>query len=209
MGAMIGMKVVIFNPVYKTPQPVLERHREHWKKWGADIIDIKAGMARVNFNISKKILFQKYPPTPYMLPLGLTLPETVTETGLELTRTLNIEKYKSIVVNVGSGTICAGILSGLIALSLPTHVYGIMGRKGNKAIKRKKIIGSIKKSAFAPSFPTLTLIDPGYQYTDSVEIETPFPCNKYYDKKAWKWLVENILIIEHPVLFWNIGKDTP
>jgi hypothetical protein len=38
-------------------------------------------------------------------------------------------------------------------------------------------------------------------------IDCPFPCNRYYDKKAFKWMVDNIDSIIQPVIFWNIGGD--
>lgn len=36
--------------------------------------------------------------------------------------------------------------------------------------------------------------------------ETPFPTHKYWDKKAWRWLTENIDEIEGKTLFWNLGS---
>lgn len=35
--------------------------------------------------------------------------------------------------------------------------------------------------------------------------QTPFPCNEFWDKKAWYWLENNISKFKGKVLFWNIG----
>src|SRR5690606_14344341 len=44
----LGMKCRIFNPVYKKSIPLLEFHRQQWERWGAELVDIPAGMAKVN-----------------------------------------------------------------------------------------------------------------------------------------------------------------
>jgi hypothetical protein len=55
------------------------------------------------------------------------------------------------------------------------------------------------------TYKNLHLLDTGYQYTDKEEIEIPFPCNVYYDAKAYKWTIDNIDKLKKPVLFWNTG----
>jgi hypothetical protein len=37
-------------------------------------------------------------------------------------------------------------------------------------------------------------------------MDPPFPCNPYYDLKAWEWLMKNKGQLEEPILFWNIGQ---
>jgi len=37
--------------------------------------------------------------------------------------------------------------------------------------------------------------------------ETPFPCNEFWDKKAWYWLEKNIQKFEGEILFWNLGGN--
>jgi len=49
------------------------------------------------------------------------------------------------------------------------------------------------------------IIDAGFEYTDKETFKCPFPCNPYYDRKAWRWLAENINSLAKPLLFWNIG----
>ena len=198
----LGMKAVIFNPVYKDTHEELEYHRYQWEKWGAELVDLDAGMARVNFNISRKILKSEYKKS-VLLPLGLPLRETIDAT-IEEAEALKQTSWGSVVVNIGSGTICSGLLN---AFGDITPIYGIMGRTGNVGDKKMKIISHSQVLYFGAI--NFQVIDPGYEYTDSVEVDSPFPCNKYYDAKAYKWLVENIHLLRGPILFWNIGSDTP
>ena len=37
--------------------------------------------------------------------------------------------------------------------------------------------------------------------------KTPFPCNEFWDKKAWYWLEQNVSKFEGDILFWNIGGN--
>lgn len=198
----LGLKSVIYDPQYSNNNKseylkILEHHRNQWKILDAEVIPIKAGMVKVNYYICKKLLSKSYE-NSIMLPIGLPLPETIEETAKEVQRTQNIEIFKTIVVCVGSGTICAGILKGYFG-----NVIGIMTRSGNISEKKKKIL---KKSDTLLSNNRLKLIDLGYTYTQKESIKCPFPSHPYYDRKAWKWLVDNINDIEHPILFWNIGR---
>lgn len=203
----MGLKAVIFDPQYKKDHPgkdVLDFHRSRWKMYEAEIIPVKAGMAKVNYNIARKILQERYGKTSEMLPLGLPFKETVLATLHEATTTrLNYSvDFNTVVVNVGSGTVAAGVASGFS----DKKVYGVMGRTGD--IERK--LNSIcKKGRFIVGGMTgidFTLIDPGWGYTERCDIEVPFPCHPYYDAKAFKWMVDNRKQLKPPVLFWNIGS---
>ena len=211
LGEELGLKVTIFDPQYKeTPKPLL-RHRRMWDKFGAERVPLKAGMVKVNFNIARKM--SKNWPNFYMLPLGMPVQETIYATSIEVQKTLKqlqeIENIASIVVNVGSGTVCAGIIRGVEFLSKcpPISIYGIMGRKGDVKKKRKSVLDKSDIGFNAElTQNTFTLSDPGWEYTKKSEIRAPFPCNPYYDLKAWEWLLNNQNNIAHPILFWSIGR---
>ena len=40
-------------------------------------------------------------------------------------------------------------------------------------------------------------------YDEMEDFDTPFPCNKYWDKKGW-WFTENTKL-PGKSLFWNLG----
>lgn len=204
---VLGLKCVLFDPQYKVTPEVLKYHRSKWAKLGAETIPILAGMAKVNWYISQKLLQEKYPRNSILLPLGLPFEETIQETSKEVIYCFeNQLKFKTIVINVGSGTVCAGIVRGLNKLEIlksDVLIYGIMGRTGNIKEKKEKIKN--KAGLLLTNIPELHLIDPGWDYTEKSQVVVPFPCHAYYDAKAWQWLLKNKDFLKDPILFWNIG----
>ena len=197
----LGLKTVIFDPQYKKTPSLLAQHRKEWAKWNAVIIPVKAGRAKVNYHIGRKILKAKYPDSK-MFPLGIPFQETIAETALEAGRS-DTFMFKSVVVNVGSGTIAAGVLRAF----KQKVVYGIMGRSGNVFTKRKYIIkkSGVLEGGFLGEKIKFILVDPGWEYTEKCTIPIPFPCHPYYDAKAYLWMINHLNHIPKPVLFWNIG----
>lgn len=196
----LGMKAVIFDPQYKNTPALLKYHRKQWKQFGPEIIPIKAGMAKVNYFISKKILKDNYS-NSWLLPLGLVLPETI-EATQQVAMKLK-DDFNTIVVNVGSGTICSGLLK-----AFTNHkVIGVMGRTGDVQRKRQMILSKAKlQDGGMFGIKGFDLVDPGWHYTDPCHIKSPFPTHLYYDAKAWHWLCQNLDVLDDPILFWNIGR---
>ncbi|MBU2249421.1 MAG: PLP-dependent lyase/thiolase [Gammaproteobacteria bacterium] len=208
-----GLKAVIFVPKYTAPKDNQSYQFKKWKQFGAEIewID-KPTRMQINFYKARKIL-TKYPNSA-MLPLGLSFVETTHEVAKQVA--LFNRKYESIVINIGSGTMAAGLLLGLSNLKMDSIVYGIFCAPKDILKMHKKIFAAAKLSN-APSSGgfnllkketvRLNLIDAGYEYTQKEEVECPFPCNPYYDRKAWAWLLKNYDNLKKPILFWNIGSD--
>jgi threonine dehydratase len=203
----LGLKAVIFDPQYvRTPQTLIT-HREQWAKFDPIIVPIKAGMAAVNVHIARKILKKNFN-NSVMLPLGLPFEETMEETRTEAYETLmGMPDIKSVVTCVGSGTIYAGIYRGLNDVGRKITLYGILTRYGDLRQKQVKIQTKAKvfDFGFFESPVRIKLIDKGWEYSQRSYADCPFPCNPFYDLKAWEWLV-NFKSITGPILFWNIGK---
>jgi len=201
--ALLGLRAIIFDPQYKETPPLLAYHRQRWEEFGAEIRPIKAGMARVNWNISRNRLAKEFGDKADLLPLGLQFPETITATEEEarLTVQASVPDFRSVVVNIGSGTIAAG----LGRVFKDATIYGVMGRTGDRS--RKLSVISKKGGLIVGGFmgQDFQLVDPGWEYSERSEADCPFPCHPWYDLKAWQWLVEHIEALEPPVLFWNIG----
>jgi 1-aminocyclopropane-1-carboxylate deaminase/D-cysteine desulfhydrase-like pyridoxal-dependent ACC family enzyme len=205
----LSLTAVIFDPQYKQPCETLTYHRTQWAKYNAVIRPIKAGMAKVNWYICKKLLKEEFGPTAVLLPLGIPFEETIQATEAEVIQTLNkLSDINSFVICVGSGTITAGLWRGVTKFGNYTAIYGIMGRTGNIPYKMKVIATKARLSnvGLYKSPVQLILKDPGWEYTEESKAECPFPCNKYYDRKSWQWLTENINLLKKPILFWNIGS---
>lgn len=216
----LGLRCIIFDPQYKpeTELPLLRYHRQQWEKFGVELYPQKAGMARVNWNMARNIMKERYGKRGQLLQLGLPLSESVEATAKQMvwSATGQMKDIGSIVVNVGSGTIAAGVVKGISQLArndsryLDIEVHGVMGRTGSKDAKHDAIYMKAgippEGSLFDEGRPQLFLHDPGWEYTQKSEAQAPFPCHPYYDRKAWEWLVSNVNKLRQPVLFWNIGR---
>ena len=205
VGRELRMEVIIYDPQYSLKHParnVHEFHRQKWQEFGASIVPLRPFMTKVNYNIARKLLNEG--PEREMLPLGLPFQETVEETAKQVLMT-NLSEISTIVICVGSGTICSGVVKGIASLRNPPSVYGVMCRGGNRNQKEKRIRerAGIEKNGLVNI--DLKIVNPGWEYIDREEIATPFPCNPYYDQKALRFLLDNYNRIRKLILFWNIG----
>lgn len=209
--SLLGMKAVIFDPQYKVTPKTLAYHREQWAKFDCvTIVPLKAGMAKVNWYISKTILESNYK-NSLLLPLGLPFPETIEATAVEVRRTLKFieeNNIKTVVSCVGSGTIAAGIFRGLSDYASPVKLIGVMTRTGVSSHKHDAIVhkSGILSQGLFHSDTSLQVFDPGWEYTQPSKIDCPFPCHEYYDLKAWQFIKEHQRYMDKNILFWNIGK---
>ncbi len=205
----MGLKSVIFYPVYKDG----ERHNQtfqfkKWKEFGAEIIPLeKPNRLMINWYRARKILKEKYPDGE-MLPQGLPFKETIDSVSDEIKRDEDTFKVvKTIVLCIGSGTMLAGILKGLYSIDSTAEIYGVIVAPKSIDKMKNKIykMANVFDSGFFAFKGNVNVIDAEFEYTDKEIFECPFPCNPYYDRKAWKWMIENINDFEKPLLFWNIG----
>lgn len=202
----LGLDACIFYPDYKGgPKHYIEAHIKECARNGAEVLMLEnPTQLSINWYRARKIL-QDTRPSPYLLPQGLPFLETILDVADEVAYLPKAALTGSIVVNVGSGTMAAGIISGLIKFGVARrHIFGIMTSRGSPQKITQKILSKVVGMRFG-WHNHLHIIDAGYDYEDKETINTPFPCNAYYDKKAWRWLINNINDIPHPVLFWNIG----
>jgi hypothetical protein len=199
---------VVYYPRFKDEGDRLRPFQQKCQEFGARLVALPATMSAVLFNQAKK-MFQKEHTNGYIFPNGLKLTETVKETTEELIRTFPEELWDSkawIIVSISSGTIGAGVMRGLAEIGFRGTVLIHQGySRPIYAVNRY-----LKKMAGVQNPPfRYTIIDEKYQYKDTAgKISIPFPCNPYYDAKAWKWLTEHIQEIpkESPIVFWNIGS---
>ena len=205
----LKLQAVIYLPYYKNGmRHNQEEQHVNIKKFGGVIRYIKPPtMMSINYHIGKRRLSEEFPCGSIMLPQGLPFQETVHEVAQQV-HVSNIRRLgiKSIVMCIGSGTMTAGVLLGCNQIKLNVPIYGVLVHRKKIEQVQDKVLGMSGFSVplFKP-IPRLEVIDYGYAYTQKEECACPFPCNPYYDRKAWKWLLDNYDSIEKPVLFWNIG----
>jgi hypothetical protein len=210
----LEMVCLLYYPKLKHPPDIFLRHRKEWKRNGAKLIGLPPGRTRVMYNIAKK-RFEKDSKrhcspseTCHLLEIGIPLEESIEGTYQEALATKEIGEAGSIVCPVGSGTILSGLLRAVYDIHKWTvPVYGILTRSGSLDRKMKSVSQKTDRLVGGIFGADLSLIDVGWQYADRCDEPVPFPCHRYYDAKAWKWLRDNLYWLPEPVLFWNIGRE--
>jgi len=161
-----------------------------------------AGMSAILFHQAKAKLLELCGPDAVMLPNGLKLDETVRATADEVEEFTPTELFRGTwVVSISSGTICAGVLKGL-----EYEPYEqIVAHMGYSRSQTSAMSYLLEKAGVDREDARICFVDEGYSYANAAIGHCPFPCNAYYDLKAWQWLKGNVHSLVEPIVFWNIG----
>lgn len=212
--SLLGKTAINYWPHYAKEAPgVLRPPQQRSRDLGAQLVSLPAGRSFILYHQAKADLLTAAPPSEvYMMPNALKLPESVTENAAEFART-PLPEDAEIVISISSGTVAAGVLRGLAERGQgETSVVLHMGY--SRSISATKAY--IQQAVGLPlNWSSISIVDQGYAYGDAVDMSIPFPCNKYYDAKAWAWLsitgvAESRSDLSghrsgRPVVFWNIG----
>lgn len=193
---ILGKKCVNFYPVYKADTG-LRFSQEKAEALGASLHGLPAGRSCILFHQARKLTEAD---GGYIMPNALKLEESVAETAHEVPKEGN---YDLVIIPISSGTIAAGVVQGFYRLGLnPKFIIHLGYSRSHDEVRKY-----IQTKSGVPT-ADLVLIDEGYSYADSsVRGETPpWPCNDYYDLKAFRWWVKNRKRYQElKTLFWNIG----
>lgn len=199
---MLGKQVILFYPEIKG-EPALREGQVNAVRLGAELYPMIPFKSVVLWYRARTILKEAFGDQGYMMPNGLQLDETIEET-CEQVKKVDPKFFTGTVwvVSISTGTICQGVVKGLSEMGAEVMVLGHLGYSRKIEPLRKKIESGLINSKLSVQY-----IDEGYSYRDAVAFEVPFPCNKYYDLKAWKYLCENVHDFDGlDILFWNIGE---
>ena len=199
----LGKRAVVYWPRFKADPPtgLPRRQQQEAVALGATAVALDAGRSAILYHRAKKDLGGVWggADQSYMMPNALKLSETIEETAAEVGRTRFPEGFGAgdypgtIVISVSSGTIAAGVLRGLGDNGLAPNVVLHLGYSRSRARVMNYITS--KGGLLFPKWPSLSIIDEGFGYKDAVEFPSPFPCNEYYDLKAWRWLARNVWLV--------------
>jgi hypothetical protein len=216
---------------YKGMDPVRSPQIEA-KKLGAELFALKAGRSCVLYHEAKKICAEGWKLGDgkqtrgeiYLMPNGLQLEESVEETADEAAMVSGHQhEIDTLVIPCSSGTIAAGVLRGWNDLPIRVILHLGYSRPAGAFLKSvfHKAGGLFARDPLSwssescshwidwapnPRWWKIEVVDEGYGYCDKA-IAGPvpsWPCNPYYDLKAYRWLVRAGLD-RKGVMFWNIG----
>jgi len=207
--SVLGMKSVIYYPKYK--QGMKHEQKEQLKiahKFGATLYPIEPpNMLKINFYKARKHFHENF--KGQMLELGLPFDETIAEVVMQVDMLQPEHLGGTIVVCAGSGTMAAGILRGIGIRNDVKYqrVIATLIAKKKTDVMHNNIFTKSHLTAFDLARINLKVEESDYDYSDAEFCECPFPCSPYYDRKTYKWILDNYEKLEKPVLFWNIGSS--
>jgi len=202
-----GIECHVYFPYLKAQKELAPQQKES-KKLGAHLHKLKGGRTAVLYSQAKKHAIEN---DIHMLPLGLVCKETVINVKNEA---LSVSrKYNTIVISTGTGTILSGVL---LAYKNVKQVYGVnietrpikihaVSAGMSEVKQRKRIMKLWKEVKEISNFDNVEFHISEKDYYTPEECDCPFPCHEYYDRKAYKWMIDNYNKLKQPLLFWNIG----
>lgn len=227
--SLLGKRAVNFYPVRKAERDApIKPQQQAAQDLGAELFALQAGRSAILYHEAKKRL-QSVPAWSggYMMPNALKLPEMITQTAVEAYQTWKRcqmvgEDLNTIAIAISSGTIAAGVIKGICdridavnvsfkarevnetySLGYPTFVLHMGYQRSHVAV-----LEYMQKMA-GRSFTgiPMRIVDEGYSYGDVAKpgIDPPWPCNKFYDLKAFRWWLREGRATYGEALLWNIG----
>jgi len=195
---LLGKRCINFYPVYKKDKGLREP-QIHSRNLGAELVGIPAGRSCILYHDARK---RTEAVGGYIMPNALKLEESVTETAKEVPEEM---KFNWVIIPSSSGTIAAGVIRGFaaqLAGPLPTFIVHLGYSRSEAAVRKY-----LEESSGFDVNDKLRVIDEGYSYKDIAKPgpTPPWPCNSYYDLKAFRWWMKIRSHFPGPCLFWNIG----
>ncbi len=223
----LGKQAVNYWPRYKADPKEVPHPRQQQREafsLGAKMVTLKAGRSAILYHTAKKHLKEHFPDS-YLMPNALKLQESITENAAEALRTSQelyagtstpvLPEAATLVISISSGTVASGVLQGLASAGLLDKWDVVFHMGYSRSIDAARAYME-KASGLDLGAYRFRFLDEGFGYADQVKwdgrecIAPSFPCNPYYDGKAWAWLqrnanAERLAESGKPIVFWNIG----
>ena len=193
---ILGKKCVNYYPEYKY-EPGWRDSQERALELGSELVGLPAGRSCILFHAAKKDLELRG--GGYMMPNALKLEESVIETAKEVPE---LGRFDYVIVPISSGTIAAGVIRGFANRVRMPHFLIHLGYSRPAGAVRKYL----EKASGVKDFECM-IVDEEYTYKDVARgnVCVPWPCDPYYDLKAFRWWLRHRKSYKGKTLFWNIG----
>lgn len=206
---VLGKQCWNYFPVYKAERErrdPLRPAQEKASDLGAVLVSMDAGRSCILYHKARR---ETEEDGGYMMPNALKLPESVEETAKEVPQW----PFANVIIPASSATIAAGVIRGFAAFgTIPRFIVHLGYSRSHSEVHRYLE----EASGVALEGLEWVLIDEGYSYKDKARPgpTPPWPCNAYYDLKAFRWWMREgrakygagIGIGRGlSTLFWNVG----
>lgn len=204
---LLNIHPVVFYYEYKELAHNRAKQHEIWEKYNIETHKLeKPNMQKIQEAVSSKLFAEIYPEGEF-LPAGLKFDQTVDEVAKQVQIIPDEALGGTLIICTGSGMMAAGVLRGIIDRGISQTILGITIHPKNTENMKRFILkkSNVGEFDFVATKSKLQIINSGYEYTQKEECNVPFPCCPYYDRKAYKYMLDNMKSFKKPVLFWNIG----
>jgi hypothetical protein len=203
---VLGKRCINFYPEFKQ-EPGYREPQERAAELGAELVGLPAGRSAVLYHRAKAECAARH---AYMMPNALKLHESVSETAGEVSTSPFASD--AVIISASSGTIAAGVMRGYAAApgGLGDTLFIVhLGYTRSHACVAKYLEDMAGNFPLREHRRNLLIVDEKYSYRDQARPgETPpWPCNPYYDLKAFRWWLSARTRYRkrETVLFWNVG----
>jgi|GEM_PF-5754582 len=199
--ALLDKKCHLFYPVRKADDQWLKPQQAVAMELGAELHALSAGRSAVLYHYARR---ETEGMGGYMFPNALKLSETVDETALEVGRTSLPSSVDTVLVSASSGTIAAGVVKGFLRHRSVFRVIVHMGYSRPERAVRAYINKMVDEPIDSLD---VVMVDEEYEYKDQARPgHMPlWPCNEFYDLKAFRWWCEQGRALYGSALMWNVG----
>ena len=194
MGTKMGWDIKIAYPNSKNyPQGALEKIQSY----GVELVPVRPNLLDIVETYVKRVAEEK---DYQMMPYAFNHPAYI-EYFTDRMRTIQ-DKYDfdNLVINAGSGVTGSALLKGFMDYNnfIPKKQAYLITTAGKKSIM------NMLKNWDVYHHNNIHIYEAEHDFFDGMDwLETPFPCNGNWDKKAWYWLQQNKL--KGKTLFYNLG----
>ena len=213
---LLGKTCINYYPVYKADgEPERGKHnlrepQARALRLGAKLVPLKAGRSCILFHAARKLTEAK---GGYIMPNALKLEESAMETAKEVPtkgspihELMKENDVHTVLIPISSGTIAAGVIRGFCDnFNIPpTFIIHLGYSRSHDEVLRYLAA----QSGYNIAEHSIELIDENFSYKDEARPgETPpWPCNPWYDLKAFRWWLASRHKLEGArALLWNIG----
>lgn len=201
--ALLGKQCLLYYPVLKIDRGQIRSQQLRARELGATLIPMRPHMSAVLWHQARK---KAEGEGGYMMPNALKLFESVEQTAAEVVRTLPLlvkASPQTVLVSASSGTIAAGVVRGFRDTGIGQHVIIHMGYSRSHETLR----AYVESESGGLGGMRVSYIDEKYTYADKARSgpSPTFPCNEYYDLKAFRWWCAQGVVEHGSALFWNVG----
>lgn len=194
-------EVHVVHPITKKFKP---EYLDKVENAGGTLVPIRHNMMRVLYaqtgNIAKERGFQ-------MLPYAFSCKEYLSPTARRISAelfdiALEHGRIDNLVVSSGAGVTVTALAKAFLRHYPKGKVYTICVSSEDSITKTLKQWEMHERG--------IHIVKSEYEFGDVMPkvAAPPFPCNQFWDKKAWHWLTENeSLFRRKKTLFWNLGGE--